>query len=74
MSKKKKSKVSSFRVGLYAAAGILVFLLLSTLYDFLVGDVNVRRIFTFQLAVTGLVAIGSIIGFRKLYQLFDEQI
>lgn len=70
----KKKRTSNLHVTLYAAAGILIFLLLSTLYDFLVGDINFTRIFTFQIAIIGLITIGSIIGFRKIYHMIKDKL
>lgn len=77
MVKKKRSsskKTGDIHVALYAAAGILIFLLLSTIYDLIMGDVDTRRLFTLQIAITGLTTIGSIIGFRKIYRMVKQRL
>ena len=71
--KKRKPKVSYLRTFLISIGAISLFLLTSTLYDWIQGDMDSSRVITLYIIIPALISVMLILGIKKLFHMIQSQ-
>ena len=68
----KHKRVSPGKTFAIALVAIALFLITSTVYDWMMGDMDYRRKLTLPIAGAMFLSAGLLVGFKKLWHMIQE--